>query len=104
MWREDLQYPFKDFRMTRLTVGVSASSFAANMSTRQNALGHQKEYRQVVKAVLESLYVDDSLTGAESVKDAIVEIQEQLRKLFNMGGFTLQKWKSSEPEVDVVND
>ena len=33
------------------------------MARKQNALNHQKEYPQAVKAVPESLYVDDTLTG-----------------------------------------
>ena len=48
------------------------------MAMRKNALDHQKEYPQAIKAVLESFYVDVNLTGAESVEDAI-ELQAQLR-------------------------
>ena len=84
--------------MTRLTFGISASSFAANVAMKQNALDYQKEYLQAVKAVLEPFYVDDTLTGADSIKDAI-ELQAHLQGLFNKGGFTLWKWKSSELEV-----
>ena len=38
VWREALTKPLVDYRMTRITFGVSASSFAANMSVKQNAL------------------------------------------------------------------
>ena len=44
VWREDPTQPLKDFRMTRLTFGVSASSFAANMAMRQNALDNAKSH------------------------------------------------------------
>ena len=71
VWREDSQHPFKDFRMIRLTFGISASSFAANMAMKQNALDHQREYPEAIKAVLEFFYVDDTLTGADSIKDAV---------------------------------
>ena len=37
VWRETLTKPLVDYRMTRITFGVSASSFAANMSVKQNA-------------------------------------------------------------------
>ena len=52
VWREDPQHAFSDFRMTRLTFGVSASSFAANMAMKQNALNHQDEYPKAVKLKL----------------------------------------------------
>ena len=50
---------------------ASLPSFAANMAMRQKALDHQKEYSQVIKAVLEPFYVDEGLTGAESVEEAL---------------------------------
>ena len=37
-----------------------------------------------------SFYVDDGLTGADSVPEAI-ELQRQLQDLFNKGGFLLRK-------------
>ena len=44
VWRDSPDEPLVDYRMKRLTFGVSASSFAANMAVRQNALNHAKEY------------------------------------------------------------
>ena len=38
VWREDPERPLVDVQMTRLTFGVSASSFATNMAMKQNAL------------------------------------------------------------------
>ena len=36
VWREDAGKPLLDFRMTRVTFGVSASPFAAKMAVQQN--------------------------------------------------------------------
>jgi hypothetical protein len=89
--------------MTRVTFGVLASSFAANMAVQQNALDLAMEYPQaarvhVVAEVAESFYVDDGLTGADSEQEAI-ELQKQLQSLFSRGGFLLRKWNSSESNV-----
>lgn len=46
----------------------------------------------------ELFYVDDGLTGADSVEEAI-ELQAQLQNLFSQAGFLLLKWNSSEPTV-----
>ena len=59
--------------MTRVTFGVSASSFAANMSVKQNAADLAHKYPLAARAV-ESFYVDDGLTGADSTEKA-VELQ-----------------------------
>ena len=98
IWRQTPGEPLKDYRMTRLTFGVSASSFAANMLVKQNAIDFALEYPQAAKVVEESFYVDDGLTGADTVTDAI-KLQIQLQDLFSKGGFLLRKWNSSEPKV-----
>ena len=98
VWRRTPEEPLQDYRMTRVTFGVSASSFAANVSLKQNALDFAVDYPQAAKVVEDSFYVDDGLTGADSIQDAI-ELQKQLQELFMKGGFLLRKWNSSEPSV-----
>ena len=61
----------KDYRMTRLTFGVSALSFAANMGVKQNAIVHEHSHLQAALAVRDSFYVDDGLTFADSLTEAI---------------------------------
>ena len=51
VWRQTRDQPIQDFRMTRITFGVSASSFFANMCVKQNALGFSLQYPQAVSAV-----------------------------------------------------
>ena len=50
-WRESLNEPLQEYRMTRLTFGVSASPFAANMAVKRNAVELEKEYPQAAEAV-----------------------------------------------------
>ena len=44
VWRSDSNALLKDYRMTRVTFGVSASSFAANMAVKQNATEYAQEF------------------------------------------------------------
>ena len=97
VWRKRLDEPLRDYRMTRLTFGVSSSSFAANMSVKQNAIDFTQEFPLAASAVHESFYVDDGLVGADSTEEA-TQLQQQLQDLFTRGGFLLRKWKSSDPE------
>ena len=46
---EDPDGPLVDYRMTRVTFGVSASSFAANMAMKQNALEHMDTHPMLVE-------------------------------------------------------
>ena len=98
VWRGDPQQSLQDYRMTRLTFGVCASSFAANMAMRQNAIDHAESHPRATQVVLDSFYVDDGLMGADSVQEAI-ELRNEIQELFDQGGFNLRKWKSSEQRV-----
>ena len=81
VWRSCPDDPLIDYHMTRVTFGVSASSFAANMAVRQNAEDFADEFSLAAKAVCESFYVDDGLTDSDSVADAI-----KLQKICSLGG------------------
>ena len=98
VWRNAPNLPLQDFRMTRITFGVSASSFVANMCVKQNAQDYTNTFPLAAKAVDESFYVDDGLTGADS-KDEAIQLQNELQTLFGKGGFLLRKWNSSEPDI-----
>ena len=47
--------------MTRMTFGVSASPFAANMAVQQNASDLAVQYPLAAEAVVKPFYVDDCL-------------------------------------------
>ena len=98
VWRTTPGEMLQDYRMTRVTFGVSASSFAANMAVKQNATDLAHKYPLAAKAVDNSFYVDDGLTGADSTEEAI-KLQKQLHNLFSQGGFLLRKWNSNDPAV-----
>lgn len=98
VWRSSPAAPLSDFRMTRVTFGVSSSSFVANMCIKQNAVDFSMEHPNAAKVVSESFYVDDCLTGSNSPEEA-VELHRELQALFDKGGFLLRKWNASEPSV-----
>ena len=98
VWRNDPDEPLLDYRMTRVTFGVSASSFAANMAVKQNATDFAVEFPLAANIVKKSFYVDDCLAGADSVQEAI-EVQKELQSLFSRGDFLLRKWNSNDPCV-----
>ena len=66
VWQSKPAETLIDYQMTRVTFGMSASSFAANMSVKQNAINHATEYPQAAKVVVTFFYVEDCLTGANS--------------------------------------
>ena len=60
--------------MTRATIGISA----ANMALKQNAIELTYKYPLAANVVHELFYIDDTLTGADSIESAIA-LQRQLQ-------------------------
>jgi hypothetical protein len=67
----------QDYRMTRVTFGVSVSSFAANMAVKQNTIDHAHEY-PLAAEVVKSFYVDDCLSGVVNTVSHMM-LRQQLR-------------------------
>ena len=68
------------------------------MCVKQNAFDFTLKYLLSSRMVNESFYVDDCLTGADSI-EGVMEVHNQLQDLFDKAGFLLRKWNSSEPVV-----
>ena len=68
------------------------------MALKQNALDNAEEFPMASKAVQECFYVDNCLSGADSIQEA-TKLQWQLHHLFRKGGFLLHKWNSNIPSI-----
>ena len=51
VWRRNPKDPLLDYHMTWVTFGVSASSFADNMSVKQNAIDFAMDYPLAIDAL-----------------------------------------------------
>ena len=90
--------PLQHYRMTCPTFGIAASTYAANMCVKQNSQDFFHQFPMSAKVVDSSFFVDDVLTGADSV-DETITLQRQLQEIFKRAGFTLRKWNSSSPSI-----
>ena len=100
IWRPAPNQPLQDFRMTRVTFGVSASPYLAVRTLQQTAEDHGggEEYPNVTHHITNSFYVDDFLGGATTTQEA-VDLFNNLREVLLRGGFNLCKWRSSSSDV-----
>ena len=71
LWRNNPEETIQEYRMTRVTFGITSAPFLATKSVLQLAEEHQKTLRQAAKAVKESFYVDDGLPSVETKEEAI---------------------------------
>ena len=98
LWRPTPQDSIQDYRMTRVTFGVSASPYLAVRTLQQAATDHGDGRPGASKHILESFYVDDLLAGADTAEEAITLYQD-LRAILEKAGFNLCKWRSSSNHV-----
>jgi len=86
------------YRLQRLAFGVNCSPFLAIATIQHHAKECKEEFPAASMEVLSNMYVDDCLTGDDSV-EASVELQKSLAKMTERGGFNLTKWASNSEEV-----
>lgn len=98
VWRKALAVPLKQYQLTTVTYGTSAAPYLAIKTLRQLAVNDQKRFPIGAEITLRDFYVDDVLTGCDTIEEA-VEAKTQLMALLNAGHFSLRKWSSNRSEV-----
>ena len=101
IWRPTPQDAIQDFRMTRVTFGVSASPYLAIKTLQKTAEDHGAGHPIASAHIRSSFYVDDLLAGANTAGEA-KDLFHTLRSILQRGGFNLCKWRSSN--TDVLNN
>ena len=98
LWRPSKHLPVQEYRMTRVTFGISASPYLAVRTLQQTATDHGKDFPEAAQHILNSFYVDDLLAGA-STEEKAVQLFTDLRHILAKGGFDICKWRSSSASV-----
>lgn len=88
----------QDWRMSRLTFGVTSSPFLATQVLHQLADDYTLEHPKAAETIRSSFYVDDCLTGAEDLRQA-VQLREELNQLCSKALMTLRKWRSNSSDL-----
>ena len=98
LWRPDKNQPVQDYRMNRVTFGISASPYLAVRTLQQTAIDHGTEFQKASHHILTSFYVDDLIAGA-STSDEAIQLFHEIRQILEKGGFQICKWRSSSDSV-----
>ncbi|XP_063240264.1 uncharacterized protein LOC134541050 [Bacillus rossius redtenbacheri] len=94
VWRFNDAEPVKDYRLKTVTYGVSAAPFLALRTLQQLAQDETEHFPTASQVLLTDVYVDDVVTGSNSV-DSALAIQRELITLLGKGGFKLRKFMSN---------
>ena len=91
-------------QLNTVTYGTSAAPYLATRCLKKLAEDNQTEFPRAAQALSQEFYVDDLLSGATTLNEAI-QLQQQLTTLLKTAGFTLRKWASNSQEfLNTISD
>lgn len=98
LWRSSPDQPLLTYALNTVTYGLRPSPYHAIRTLLQLANDDGHRYPQAAQVLRKSIFVDDILTGHDSVKSAQA-LQQELIDLLALGGFQLSKWTSNSPQL-----
>ena len=87
-----------EYRMTRVLFGLNCSPYLLAATVKHHCEKYAKDFPKTVESLLSEMYVDDWVTGGDSVDDAFNKY-EQGTAILAKGGFALRKWKTNSPDL-----
>lgn len=98
LWRDQATEEVKTYELLTLTYGTAPASFPATKVIHQLAKIEENKFPIGAKIACRDFYVDDLITGTNSLEEASA-IRAQIAALLKSGGFTLRKWTSNSEEL-----
>lgn len=84
IYRFSLAEPVSKFEITTVAFGQRSSPFLAIRSLHQLVENESEQYPEVKQVVLQNMYVDDVVTGADSVENGLA-LQRNLSLVMGKG-------------------
>lgn len=100
VWRPNKDEEFCDYQLTTVTYGTAAAPHLAVSALQQCAKDQQNDFPTGADVVLNDFYMDDMLSGGDTIEE-VETIYNEATTLLSNGGFELSKFYSNDP--DVVN-
>ncbi|XP_044575206.1 uncharacterized protein LOC123259014 [Cotesia glomerata] len=98
LFRESRDETIKIYTLNTVTYGTSAGSYLAIKSLQQLGEDERESYPNASVILQNDFYVDDLLSGAETLPKAKA-LRNELNALLAKGGFHLRKWASNHPSL-----
>lgn len=98
LWRKNCDAPINTYELNTVTYGTASASFLAIRCLKQLAIECSSTQSDIAKVIEHDFYVDDLLTGADSI-EKLKHICQQVSSELKKGCFALRKWISNDPRV-----
>ncbi|GFW43560.1 integrase catalytic domain-containing protein [Trichonephila clavipes] len=98
LWKKGIGEPIKTYELTTVTYGKVSAPYLATRTLKQLAMDEANNFPLAALVVLSDCYMDDILSGSESIEE-VIELQHQLIEMFKTAGMHLHKWCGNLPEI-----
>lgn len=98
LWRFSPDDKMSVYNLNTVTYGTACASFLAIRALHEVAYLHVNDCPKLASIILEDFYVDDLLTGCNTI-DQLNEIKSSISELLQRYGFILRKLSSNCPTV-----
>ncbi|XP_043505744.1 uncharacterized protein LOC122526416 [Polistes fuscatus] len=97
-WRDDVRNPVSTCELLTLTYGTASASFLATRCLKEIADLEEGNHPIGAQVIRRDFYVDDLLTGADSIAE-VREIRDQVNQVLAKAGFKLHKWAANSGKI-----
>lgn len=94
LWREHESQHLRIYKLKTVTYGTACAPYLAVKTLQTLAQREKSAYPKAARVTMRDFYVDDLLTGADSL-EAAKSLRDQLIQMLNTGGFNLRQWNSN---------
>lgn len=98
LWRDSPDEDIEVYELNTVTYGTSSAAFLAIRCLYQLGIEFEEVSPLVANTIKNHFYVDDVLTGGDTIEDTL-SLANELCKVLKGGGFLLRKWVSNEPSI-----
>lgn len=98
IWQHPDTREIQDYQLNTVTFGTSAAPYLAIRTLQKLAEDEKINWPNASNIVQKEFYVDDVLTGADTITEAKA-LQAELITMLKSGGFNLRKWTSNNVQL-----
>ena len=103
LWRSDTNSSIGTYELNTITYGTASAPFLATRVLREIGQEQSTHFPVASRVIIEDFYVDDLLTGCETL-DQVQKLKRELIQILDQAGFPLRKWASNDSRALGASD
>jgi len=94
LWRDSPEKELSHYQLNTVTYGTASAPYQATRCLQELSTLNSVNHPRAAEAIRKDFYVDDLLTGADSI-DECIQLQNDISLILSSAGMNLRKWCSN---------